>query len=326
MVRARSSHPVLLAGLCLLLAAAPSVTRAIILYDTGDPDANTTAPSGIYADSGWAFTGAFGSSLGTMIAPQYFITAQHIGLQGSTFVSTSALNGGVDVTYTIDTAANGGIGYWDIGGSDLRIFKINETFASYAALYSGSSPAGLDAMTVGRGGVRGAEVVVSSELKGWQHTASDGVFRWGSNVIDGTALSEVGTMLVAGFDAAGSPYEATLSAGDSGGGLFVLENGEWKLAGVNYGVDGLFDYNGTVDSGEFGAALFDKGGLFQGNDAEGWLFVGDQAEDIPSNLYASSIAANLDAIQTIAGVPEPTGALLAVLGLTFFGPRGRRRS
>src|SRR5262249_35485723 len=33
-------------------------TRAVILFSTGDPTANTSAPTGVYANSGWQYEGA----------------------------------------------------------------------------------------------------------------------------------------------------------------------------------------------------------------------------------------------------------------------------
>lgn len=143
----------------LVLAASLSViptAEAILFYDTADPTHNTTVPTGIYADSGWQYEGVYGGFLGTMIAPQLFITAQHIGLQGATFISSDVFNGTAsDVTYTIDASANGGIGYWDIPGTDLRILKINEVFPNYAPLYTGSLENGSALVTMGLGG-RGA--------------------------------------------------------------------------------------------------------------------------------------------------------------------------
>ncbi|MDZ4290028.1 MAG: PEP-CTERM sorting domain-containing protein [Prosthecobacter sp.] len=303
----RPSPAKLLVWLVCASALLAETARAIILVDTPNPLTNTTAPTGIYADSGWDFLGEYGSSLGTMIAPQYFITAQHTGLQGSTFVSTAELNGSADVTYTIDTAANGGTGYWDIAGTDLRILKINETFSAYVGLYAGGAEIGAEMVTFGRGGPRGADVVQSAELKGWQYNASDGVFRWGTNVISAVVPSGVGSLLSASFDAGGGVNEATLSSGDSGGGVFILDGGQWKLAGVNFGVDGWFDFNDVVDSGEFEAALFDMGGLYIGNDSDGWTLVPDGAVDVPSHLYASRIADNAAVIDSIVGVPEPGG-------------------
>jgi hypothetical protein len=296
------------------------------LYDTDNALANTTAPTGIYADSGWGFMGEYGGFLGTMIAPQYFITAQHVGVQAGDFVSTAAFNGIADVNYTIDVAANGGTGYWNISGTDLRIFKITGTFSGYVPLYTGSSEVGLDMVTFGRGGPRGSEVLMGLELRGWLHTGADGLTRWGANEVSDTeTFAGLGSLLKANFDAESGINEATLSAGDSGGAVFVFDGGQWKLAGVNYGVEGLFDTNDTkFDDSEFNAALFDKDGFYQGSDAGTWVLNPDGPDATPSVMYASRISTNLDAITSIVGVPEPGSACLLALSLLLLQQRRRR--
>lgn len=306
----------------------PGTVSAVLFYDTDNAAFNTTAPAGGYADSGWQYEGYYGGFLGTMIAPQYFITVQHVGPQGGTFVHAGIFNGGTDVTYTIDMSANGGAGYWDIAGTDLRIVKINEAFPYYAPLYTGSGEVGMSLVTVGRGGPRGAEVLVSGNLHGWEHGLADGIARWGTNIVsDTTTIGGLGDLLVVEFDDSGpfhTIYEATLSSGDSGGGVFVNDGGIWKLAGVNYSVDGLFDTNNvTGDGSEFGAGLFDRGGLYQGSDAQGWNFIPNLPLDNPSSFYATRISAHATTIQSIAVVPEPDTLLLAaVAGL---GALTRRR-
>ena len=61
-------------------------TQAVILFSTDDLAANTTAPTGLLANSGWQYEGMFGGFLGTPIAAHYFITAQHIGVQSNIFI------------------------------------------------------------------------------------------------------------------------------------------------------------------------------------------------------------------------------------------------
>lgn len=308
---------------CLCLSVAPC--HAIVFEATGDSTHNTTAPTGAYASSGWQYEGTYGSYLGTMIAPQYFITAQHVGIQGSTFTQTSVFSGGADVTYNIDTSANGGAGYWDIAGTDLRIFKIQETFATYAPLYTGSLETGLTMVINGRGGPRGADVFVGGVLHGWQEIGSDGVARWGTNTVSGIYSSAIGDLLTASFSANGTADEATLSSGDSGGGVFVNDGGIWKLAGVNYSIDGMFDTNNIIgDGSDFNAALFDRGGLYQGSDSFGWTKIPDLPLDNPSSMYASRISTSADAIMSITMVPEPQSALLIMLTLSA-GLLQRRR-
>ena len=68
-----------------LIVTAPS--KAVILYGTDDPSANTTAPTGELAGSGWQYQGYFAGFLGTVIASNYFVTSNHIsGSVGDVFL------------------------------------------------------------------------------------------------------------------------------------------------------------------------------------------------------------------------------------------------
>src|ERR1700684_84883 len=96
--------------------------NAIILYRTDDPTANTTEPTGTLAGSGWQYEGLIGAFLGTAIAPHFFITAQHFGVQSSPFIYRG-------VNYTI-------LQWFDDPSSDLRIYEVAEEFPDYAPLYS----------------------------------------------------------------------------------------------------------------------------------------------------------------------------------------------
>lgn len=307
--------------LCLSLVPC----KAIVFEATADPNHNITAPTGIFANSGWQYEGTYGAYLGTMIAPQYFITAQHFGTQGTTFTQNGVFSGGADVTYNIDTAANGGLGYWDIAGTDLRIFKIQETFSAYAPLYTGALELGMTMVINGRGGPRGADVLVSGVLHGWQDTNPDGIARWGTNTVSSIYSSAVGDLLAASFSASGTAEEATLSNGDSGGGVFVNDGGIWKLAGINYSIDGMFDTNNVSgDGSDFNAALFDRGGLYQGSDSFGWTYIPDLPLDNPSSMYASRISSSASSIMAITLVPEPHSGLLVMMALSA-GLLQRRR-
>ena len=305
--------------------------RAVLFYDTPDPSYNTSAPTSLFANSGWQYEGVYGSFLATAIAPQYFITAQHIGLQGSTFVSSGIFNGTGDVTYHVDTSANGGQGYWDIAGTDFRIFKISESFSQWAQLYSGTGEVGSTIVTNGLGGPRGTAVTVDlglgPQVAGWKLNGSDVTARWGTNVISGIvpdALSPVGTLLTADFNALPGTSEAFLSPGDSGGGVFIKEGGVWKLAGVNYGVEGLFDTNATTgDGSEFSAALFNKAGLYEGSDAAGWTYQTPTGVNQPSKFYVSRISDSSAPISAIAVVPEPGSGVLILCACYLLASKHR---
>ncbi|MCB1210993.1 MAG: hypothetical protein KDK97_16840 [Verrucomicrobiales bacterium] len=315
-----------LAGLIgVSLHCACPEAKGIVFANSADPDHNTTAPTATYADSGWQFQGEFGVYTGTAIADQFFITAQHFGVAGSTFVQTSAITGGAEVVYTIDATSNSGLGYWDIAGSDLRVYKINETFGSYATLFTGPSELGLEMITFGRSAPRGDAVTIGPTVHGWATVDADGVLRWGTNTVSGTSGTGAGTLFSAQFNALGGPEEASLAVGDSGGGVFVFDGVNWLLAGVNYGVDGSFDRNNTTGDGkEFDAAMLDRGGFYQGSDAGGWTFLPNTPVDLPSSSYFSSISANAAAINSIITAPEPNSALLCLLPMAVLCQRRRR--
>jgi len=129
-------------------------------------------------------------------------------------------------------------------------------------------------------------------------------------VVNTVSFTGSGEFLYCDFDNPGLPDECHLSVGDSGGGLFVLENGLWRLAGIHYSVDGPFRIG---ESGTpFDAALFDIGGL-ETKDETGWTLIADQADNLPSSFYSSRIAASLPWITGIASeaaalVPESFAA------------------
>jgi hypothetical protein len=304
----------LLVGVLCMTMLPPA--RAILFYDTANSTHNNSAPTGPYANSGWQYEGYFGSFLGTMIAPTLFLTAQHIGVSSSNFVYSSTFSGVATQTFAINTSANGGVGYFDIAGTDLRIYQITGgTFPIYAPIYSGAADVGSGFVVTGRGGPRGAAVNLAPDgLKGWLTGGSDGVARWGRNTFDTAVSSSVGSLLVADFDAISSQDEAHLSVGDSGGGSFIFQGGQWQLAGINYAVEGYWDTNNvTGDNSHFGAALFDKGGFYLGSDAGGWTLQTDTVTNKPSKLYISRLSDSSAAINNVinlVNVPEAGSALL----------------
>ena len=305
----RHSLVMLLLG-CGLLGAAAQESAGVVFFDTASPTHNITAPTGALADSGWQYQGYYSNFLGTMISPKHFLTARHLGQPQPTFVWDELFNGTATVTYNVDSTVNGGTGYWDIPDTDQRILQIEETFPIYAPLYEGLDEVGKDLVVMGRGGPRGGEVFADAELKGWRTTAADGIARWGGNRVSEIVNSNMGPLLAAEFNAVSGIDESQLSVGDSGGGVFVQEDGLWKLAGINYAVDGPFADN-AEGTGSFNAALFDMGGLYV-QQSGGWSLVTNTPANKPSSFYASRVSTSRDEILAII-VPEPAGGLLAGL-------------
>jgi hypothetical protein len=296
-------------------------SHAVILFGSGDPAYNTTAPDGVLVNSGWQYQGQWGGFLGTPIAPQYFIAARHVG-------------GSVGQQFTYNGTAYYTTAYWDDTNTDLRIWKVDGVFPNFAPLYSLTDEVGKTQVVIGRGTQRGepvaisvvqtnyatniydlrvlgissktakkefptatfkgntmtlvtSEVVTNDVLKGWKTGPSDSVMRWGQNQV-----YAVGNCLIATFDQNGGPNEAYLSGGDSSGGVFIQDGGVWKLAGINYGIDGPFGISPTDSA--FYAALFDESGLY----VNGALQPND-GKVRPAFYYATRISTRLTWIQSI---------------------------
>jgi len=267
-------------ALLALMFFTPRAVHGVIFAFTDDPAHNAAEPTGTLAGSGWQFQGVWNGFPGVPVSPRHFVTAKHLG-------------GGVGQVFHFQ-----GVGYPTTGvtnnGTDLSVWEVAGTFPVYAPLYSGTNPTGQPVVIFGRGTRRGAEVRVNDQVKGWQWGVADGVLRWGENVVAG----KYGSLLKFNFDRDAGPNEAHLSSGDSGGGIFVNDQGVWKLAAVGYAVEGPWKLTGT--GAVFHAALVDKGGLYRGTTLHP-----DAEADNPSAFYATPIAANHGWLAGVLGLPQP---------------------
>jgi hypothetical protein len=275
-------------GVLLIVSALLSfagAASAVILFRTADPTANTTAPTGQLAGSGWQYQGTFGAFLGTAIAPHYFVTAKHIGAVSDKFIYHGA-------NYTI-------VRSFDDPSNDLRIFQVAETFPSYAPLYTKSDEVGQHLVVIGRGTQRGPDRIVNGQLRGWEWGVGDLVQRWGENEVSSIRQFGPGVdMLYVLFDQAGFAQEAHISSGDSGGAVFLNDGGVWKLAGINSDVDRFA--SGPDGGGPYNAALFDERGSYR---SDGSLVTGDVP--VPSGFYAARISSRVSWINSIIGIADP---------------------
>ncbi len=281
----RRAAVVCLAGWCMLAPA-----RAVILLGTADPTANTTAPTGSLANSGWQYQGTFVGFLGTPIAPNFFITAAHIGgAPGATFTYQG-------VNYDLVQ------GFYD-PFTDLVIWQVNGTFPSFAPLYTSGGETGQRLVVFGRGTQRGTEVIKNATPRGWLWGAGDGVQRWGENfvtsIVSGGPLNDY---VYATFDATGSANEAHLSVGDSAGAVFIQDGALWKLAAINYAVDGPI-YTTNTGGGAFDGALYDARDFYYRNEDNTYsLIAGPTA--VPTGFYSSRIFSRLAWIYSVL---DPNG-------------------
>ena len=261
--------------------------HAVLFTSTGDPNYNTTAPTGTLTNSGWQYQGYWGGFLGTPIAPTYFIAAKHVG-------------GTVGQSYMLDGVSYTTVTNFAHPSSDLIIWKVAETLPIYAPLYTKLDEIGRHLVVFGRGTQRGSQVKIGPQVKGWAWGIGDGVRRWGENDVTTitTNFPNVGDLLTATFDRNATPNECHLSTGDSSGAVFIQDGGTWKLAGINYAVtDPFVSTNGQNGSG-FNAALVDYGGLYTGGDGQ-WVQYPDSPNDIPAAFYSTRISANLTWIASV---------------------------
>ena len=87
---------------------------------------------------------------------------------------------------------------------------------------------------------------------GFGNVPSSGETSFGINTVeDFVSFYADSDMLMSYFDAAGGYYESSCGPGDSGGGLYILEGGVWKLAGI-------------VESSQNGAYLCGNGDVVWG--------------------------------------------------------------
>ncbi len=294
----------------VLLIGSISDTSALIFYSSADVEKNTTAPTGPNADTGWDLQGTWGNFTGTPIGPHHFLAAHHIGGSvGDPFVFR-----GVAYT-TIATTKD--------PSSDLRVWEVSGTFPAFASLYDGPAETGHDLFVFGRGAHRGAEVRVNLDLKGWQWGAWDKRLRWGQNQVadltedPGQPSGNLPHFLKVAFDPAGGPNEAHLAVGDSSGAVFIEHSGVWKLAGINFGVEG--PYGLTANGPRFAAAVFDEGGLYRDGGPAGSQLVLDTPLPQPGHFYSTRIKARLAWIQEAISVVTAAPVLLEAsdVGGTF---------
>ena len=270
-------------------------TQAVLFYATSDPSYNTNAPSGTLTDGGWQFQGLWGNFLGTPIGPKHFLTAKH--LSGFNVGDPFWFDG---VRY--ETKAT-----FPDSQSDLQIWRVCGTFPRFAPLYTGTNEVGQALVVFGRGTQRGAPVTTSgtsgTKTNGWSWGVRDNVTRWGQNTVSDIFKDpSLGDQLQAEFNANGGPNECHLSTGDSGGAVFLLEGGTWKLAGINYSVDGPYN---TTDSGAgFNAALFDQGGLYH-QDGTNWVWTRDWPPEQPGTFYATRVSSHVAWVNDILNQAIP---------------------
>lgn len=276
--------------LWIVACFAVSGAHAVILLNDGRPTANTAEPTGDLAGSGWQYQGNFGGFLGTPIAPRFFITAKHVG-------------GSAAIDY--EGATHQVVRYYPDAFADLTICEVEGVgFSSFAPLYSGSGESGQPLVVIGRGTQRGSDVIKDGSLRGWFWGGGDGLRRWGENVVSSIVNGgPINQYLYATLDQNGLANESHLSSGDSGGAVFIRESGAWKLAGINYAVDGPL-YSDAAGNGGFTAAVFDTRGYYYKSGNQFVQITGTTPQ--PTGFYATRISSKRSWLYSVI---DPAGDL-----------------
>lgn len=287
----------------------------------GAVDANTV-------QSAWAGVGSItigtGTYSGTLIAPNYVLTAAHVVGNHHPSEITFNLNFGGDLTHRIVAEAvfvqpgyTGGAGLQGSGNRDLALIRLSEPAPAGVPIYSifdGLLPQGSVLTMVGYGGG-------GTGLTGPTEPPNPTIKRVGANVAECFAytpglescnlppLTGPGPRALYFYDfdappAPGKPAnglanEAALAGGDSGSPAFVNVYGQWQLAGVN-------TFSGrTTEKGPIGMYGSVGGGVLLSDENGQWV--------------RSTMAPQPGSTGVQPPVPEPRTWFLLGLGLLLVG-------
>ncbi len=313
--RRRRLLPTTIAGFTelLLIGGLNRPAHAIIVMR--NPGRNVSPPRGKeLAGSGWQYEGDWHGFTGTAIGPHSFITATHVGgFPGEAFVLDGVNYRAIDAT--------------TLPGTDLCVWRVAGTLPLWAALYTRNAEVGRDIVMFGRGTDRGAPIRVGGAIHGWQTSGADARLSWGRSWVAAAipaqtirSASAFGDGLAAPFDADAGPDAGGVSSGDSGGGVFLKdEDGQWKLAGVIYGVETGF-YSSADPKNSISGAIFDSRGLYR-QQAKGKIVLvpTDAGDAYAMNSLISRISPHAREIENAAHALRTT-VRLRRLALLVLGP------
>lgn len=320
--------PVLTACAAIATVVA-SPAQAIIRY--GSMNRAITAPTGAYANSGWQYTGIIANNnVAWPISPNWALRATHT--TGGGALETIMLNG---VAHPI-------VENVPLVGTDVTLVRVENAFSTFAPMYQGGGEVGEEMMVIGRGfSVKDQPIVAEITGRNVGHTFKnadadgDHVLAWGRNrVRDARELNINGVVtdiLYATYDKPtlddGSPNpnsegadEALAAPGDSGGGVFIRQDNEWRLAGLVWAIDAGIYYNETSGAPYWGA-ISDYRDMWVDKQGGGRELV-TGPDPLGAGFYASRVSTYREFIDTTTGqtrdlgtvVPEAGTAPLALLG------------
>ena len=304
-------------GVLVVSAISVAPAQAVLVYHAALPASLPTATRTIIPSSAGIYNGApigdwvaqDGLFSAVAIGPHAFLTAGHFST-GSTLML-----GGVTYTKNADYSDP------NMTGSDLRVITVNETIpaANIAPLYTTSDEtSNATAAIFGRGAPSGNTITTGQTFNGWQvpNVPLDGQLSYGLDTIDFTYDATATNHYIGwNFDPAkGSP--TSLTNGDSGGAVFLLKNGIWELAGINYGISSPYATDAAGDNSSEDTIVNGAGLYFEDDDGTYQPATG------PGYSLASRVSS--EAAWISAYVPEPASlGLIAVAGLVTLRRRPR---
>jgi len=243
------------------------------------------------------YEGTFDSGYtATPITSNMIIAPSHI-FPGSTTSFVYSNGTATATTYTVQVVAT---------LDDLALWEVQSgSFSLTAPIYTGNSEATSTIVDLGRGYQRGTAVT-----GGWDWGGSQGPLSWGTNTVAAVVTSaQLGTSGSLGGDflqydftnqtnplAPGyNPNECMVTPFDSGGGVFIDNNGSYQLAGLNTEFNQVFESNGTP----VGGTLYDTYGYY--NEVSPGNYV-----EIQTHTPESSFATRISSKQNFIGLVDGT--------------------
>jgi hypothetical protein len=263
------------------------------------------------------------SCSGTLIAAQWMLTAAHcVDIAESLEVTINGIERPADLWGAHPDWLSGSL-FALLAGNDIGLIHLEEavTDVTPAQRYAMLDEVGQLGVAVGYG-------ATGTGLTGYDDGPLDGLRRAGTNLIDGYWLGgEESTAFLMDLDRPffGSPtlFEFLIAPGDSGGAVFLFDEGEMYLAGVNsflLGLDLVPDADYGDAAGATRVALYNH-----------WIddVMAGNALLAPSGARAAPLDGSLlrfTALTPAAAVSGPS-TLLALLGaaLVMAGGLGRPR-
>jgi len=228
---------------------------AIVMHPGGEPDL------AVWTDRPDAnVVGRWGSNASfVVIAPNWIATTRHQG--GS---PSSVIINGISYNCQSKNEWTGGPAQTPPGIADIRLLRLTKTdgndanLTHYARPYEYEDEPGSDVVIGGYGVGRGDPNTVfyhgKEYIVGYDWASSSNTTRrWCQNIVDstdtGTLSGYTSELIKADFDGLGDdnyrPYEGIIALYDSGGGWFIYDSGEWKIAGLSRGITAVDPYTST---------------------------------------------------------------------------------